>query len=84
MTIRRDILVKKIVPNFPFFSMIAKKSRHASLINIEACVRNPFQCREVNFKQVAGCKSETVINALLTEPEVKMTGYWPSSFLPFL
>ena len=47
-------------------------------------MRNPFQCREVNFKQVAGCKSETAINALLTEPEVKMTGYWPSSFLPFL
>ena len=67
-----------------FLSIIAKKSRHANVINIEACVRNPFQCREVNFKQVAGCKSETAINALLTKPEVKMAGYWPSSFLPFL
>ena len=84
MKIRRDILVKKIVPNSPFFSIIAKKSRHANVINIEACVRNPFQYREVNFKQFAGCKSETAINALLTEPEVKMTGYWRSSFLPFL
>ena len=53
-------------------------------MNIEACVRNPFQRREVNFEQVAGCKSETAINALLTEPEVKMAGYWLSFFLPFL